>query len=257
MTKHDFSAPAAEILANKERRRTEIPSDFYSVTRMPNLFLCMQRIRALLKLLRGEGAIPLAGRRILEVGCGSGDWLLYLLTCGATPNLLCGIDLDEQEIARASGKLPRADLRVGNAAELPWPGAFFDLVLQMIAFSTMLDDELRQAVAREMVRVLKPDGFIVWYDLRVDNPWNPAIRAVKTREIKRLFPDCSVKLRSVTLLPPLSRRVVPVSWIAALVFEKIPLLRTHLLGSIRRAGSLEQRTMRKDTTARASSEGSV
>jgi len=222
-----------EILAHSKRRLERIPPDLYSLMRMPNLFIFTQRMRAIVKLLRREGFVSLEGRRILEVGCGAGDWLLYVVLCGATPEFLSGIDLDESEIARALVKLPRADLRTGDAAHLPWPDKNFDIVMQMTAFSTMLQPRLRRSVAREMVRVVKPDGMILWYDLRVDNPWNPGIRPVTPREIKRLFPGCSLRLRTVTLLPPLTRRIVPLSWTAALFLDKIPLLRTHILGCIR------------------------
>jgi SAM-dependent methyltransferase len=152
---------------------------------------------------------------------------------GATPELMSGIDLDEEAVNQAMRRLPRSDLRFGNAAALPWPDRSFDIVLQMTAFSTMLDGKLRQDVAREMMRVLKPDGAIISYDLRFGNPKNPSVRAVKAREIKEMFPGCSVKLKRVTLVPPLMRRVVPVSWMLALLLEKIPFLRSHLLGRIR------------------------
>lgn len=233
----DLPHPIQEILAHNERRRREIASDFYSLLRLPNLFIYTQRMRSLIAVLRREGAIPLADRRILEVGCGAADWLLYLVICGASPHLLSGIDLDEVEISRASRRLPAADIREGNAAKLPWQDGSFDIVLQMTAFSTMLKRELRQAVAREMLRVLKPGGLILWYDLRMDNPRNPGIRPVKTKEVKQLFPGCSVRLRPVTLIPPLARQIVPLSWVFGLFLEKIPFLRSHLLGSIRPARS--------------------
>jgi len=237
MSEGGFCSPADEILAHNIRRRKEIPGDFYSLLRLPNLFIYTQRMRSLIALLRRERAIPLANRKILEVGCGAGDWLLYLVICGASPHLLSGIDLDEVEIARASRRLPQADIRVGNAAKLPWCDGTFDIVLQMTAFSTMLQHELRRAVAGEMLHVLKPDGFILWYDLRMDNPWNPGIRPVKPKEVERLFPDCSIRLKPITLLPPLARQIVPLSWVAGLLLEKIPFLRSHLLGSIRPARS--------------------
>jgi SAM-dependent methyltransferase len=233
MDRDTLDSSLQEILDHIERRRKEIPADFYSLVRTPNLFMFTQRVRVLLKLLRQQGLIPLAKRRILEVGCGEGSWLVYLMLWGATPDLMSGIDLDQQALKQAMRRLPEADLRFGNAADLPWADHSFDIVLQMTAFSTMLDGRLRQDAAREMMRVVKPDGVIIWYDLRFDNPKNPSIRPVKAREIKEMFPGCSVKLKRVTLVPPLMRWIVPVSWILALLLEKIPPLRSHLLGRIR------------------------
>ena len=35
---------------------------------------------------------------------------------------------------------------------------------------------MKQAVAEEMLRVLKPQGLILWYDYHVNNPWNKDVR---------------------------------------------------------------------------------
>jgi hypothetical protein len=85
-----------------------------------------------------------------------------------------------------------------------------------------------------MVRIVKSDGLILWYDFRYDSPRNPNVRGIEKAEIRSLFPDCGIELHRVTLAPPLARGVVPISWIAALALEKIPLLRTHYLGVIRK-----------------------
>jgi len=231
--KEKFSHDIARILAENERRRREIPLDFYSLTHPANLFMVTQRNRLLLRLLRRERATCLAARRILDVGCGKGEWLMDFLSWGVTPEFLSGIDIDQQQIAEAARRLPKADLRVGNAAELPWPDASFDIVLQATLFSSILNADFRKAIADEMIRVTKPGGLILWYDLRFDNPWNPSVRGIRTGEIKKLFRGCVLTVKSTTLLPPLARKVVPVSWMAALLLEKVPLLRTHLLACIR------------------------
>jgi len=83
-----------------------------------------------------------------------------------------------------------------------------------------------------MRRVLEPGGVILWYDFRYDNPRNPHVRGIGAREIRSLFPGCTVRLRRVTLAPPIARRLVPFSWTVAYLVEKLPLLRTHYLGVI-------------------------
>lgn len=236
MGKGKFGSIVAEILAENERRRKEVPLDFYSVIHPSNLFTVTQRTRSLLRLLRREGIASLAGLRILEVGCGAADWLLNFVSWGATPEHLCGIDIDGQQIAQAVRKLPSADLRPGNAANLPWFDDHFDIVLQATAFTSILDSEFKKAIATEMIRVTKPGGLILWYDFRFDNPWNPHVRGIGARELKQLFPGCSLRLKRVTLLPPLARWIVPLSWAVALLFEKIPPLRTHILACIRSPG---------------------
>ena len=70
---------------------------------------------------------------------------------------------------------------------------------------------MKQAIAREMLRVLKPQGSILWYDFFMDNPRNSNVRGIGRRELASLFPDCRIWLRRVTLAPPLARRIVPVT----------------------------------------------
>ena len=75
--------------------------------------------------------------------------------------------------------------------------------------SSILDDGVRHAIASEMLRVLRPGGAVLWYDIRVDNPDNPDVRRVARDEIEALFPGCRVALTRATLAPPLTRLLAP------------------------------------------------
>jgi len=184
--------------------------------------------------LAAANLFPLDGRSVLDVGCGEGNWLLEFSQWGAAARDLHGVDLDQQRLNKARLKLPAADLHCGSAGQLPWPAASFDLVSQFTVFTSVLQPQLRNSMAQEMLRVLKPAGAILWYDLRRNNPRNPNVRGIGAGEIRSLFPGCSVRLQSVTLAPPLARVVVPCSWMAALMLEKLPFLRTHYVGIIRK-----------------------
>jgi ubiquinone/menaquinone biosynthesis C-methylase UbiE len=106
----------------------------------------------------------------------------------------------------------------------------FDIVLQSTVFTSILQDEMKRAVASEMARVLKSEGIILWYDFFYDNPKNPNVKGVKSEEIHRLFPNFHIKLERITLAPPLGRRIVPISWTGAMILEKFKVLNTHYLG---------------------------
>jgi len=54
---------------------------------------------------------------------------------------------------------------------------------QFTVFTSILDISMKQSIAGEMLRVLKPDGIILWYDYYRNNPMNPDVRGVKKREI--------------------------------------------------------------------------
>ena len=228
------------ILAEYARRETNLPPDFYSLRRPANLFADQQRTRALLRLLHHEGLFPLDEKKILDVGCGNGEHLLRLESWGAQPANLAGIDLIASRLARAVARFgdpegPQApDLRIGDASTLPWPNETFDIVHQATVFTSIMDIEMKRAVAREIVRVLKPGGVCIWYDFLFDNPRNVQVRGIGAREIRLLFPGCAVRLKKITLAPPIARRLVPISWIGALVLERLSVFNTHYLATIRK-----------------------
>jgi SAM-dependent methyltransferase len=222
----------ARIRAEYERRARELPAGFYGWDKPVNLFFRCQTVRRCIRALVREGMFPLRGRRVLDVGCGYGQWLTEFVLWGADVHELCGIDLVGARIEEARTKVPSADLRVDDASQLPWVDATFDLVTQFMVLTSVLDTSMKKRLASEMVRVVKPDGLILWYDFRYNNPQNPNVRGIGAKEVRSLFPGCMVKLEKVTLAPPLARRLVPVSWVAALLLEKVPFLRTHLLGVI-------------------------
>jgi ubiquinone/menaquinone biosynthesis C-methylase UbiE len=117
---------------------------------------------------------------------------------------------------------------------LPWSDAQFDVVLQSTVFTSILDERMKLAVAREMLRVLSPTGAIIWYDFRYDNPANKNVRGIAAAEIHALFPGCRVDKELTTLAPPIARRLVPHAWLLASALERLRLLNTHYLAVIRR-----------------------
>ncbi len=222
----------ARIRSEYERRGREIPEDFYSWTRGENFFGHCQTARAALRALLQGGMFPLRGRKVLDTGCGAGIWLLEFAQWGA--DSLHGIDLDPARVEIAKRRLPHADLHCGDARNLPWPDASFDVVSQFTVFTSILDPSVKEAFAAEMLRVLKPGGVILWYDFRFNNPANQQVRGIEETEIRSLFQGCEVTLKRVTLAPPIARRVVPLTWTGAAILEQIPWLRTHYVATIRR-----------------------
>lgn len=207
----------------------------YSYFSPGHLFILQERERRVLALLARHGFADLRNKNILEVGCGTGGWLREFIQWGARPENLTGIDLLADRVAAAQHLCPAAvQIHCGSATQLPFPDAVFDLVLQSTVFTSILDPTVKHRIATEMLRVVKDDGLILWYDFHVDNPRNPDVRGVKKREIHQLFPGCQIALSRLTLAPPLARILAPYSWLACYVLSKIPWLRTHTLGVIRK-----------------------
>jgi SAM-dependent methyltransferase len=230
MTNPEQINESERILREYQRRDREIPKDFYSLEKPGNRFLNESRKRRTAELLKKHGTFPLKDKKILEIGCGLGNWFADLKDWGALESDLSGIDLDQSRMRQTKDRFPKADLRVGDASHLPWSNKSFDIVLQSTVFTSILNSRMKEAIASEMTRVLKPGGFILWYDFFRNNPWNAQVRGVGAGEIKNLFPGCKTVLKRVTLAPPLARALAPHSPAVCALLENFRFLNTHYLG---------------------------
>ncbi len=206
----------------------------YTFFNRGNLFTIQERERVVLSLL-GEAEV---GRihelKVLDVGCGTGGWLLDLIRYGASAEHLHGCDLLPDRLSQACRRLPSAiTLTCADGGNLPYPSESFDLVSQFTVFTSILDSVLRQHVAAEMWRVLRVGGALLWYDFRLQGR-NPAVRAIHPREVRTLFPEGDFLLRRLTLAPPIARRLARWDWLTCEVLARIPWLRTHDLILIRK-----------------------
>ncbi len=218
------------VYAGREKFRER-----YTLFNPGNLYLVQSLERHFLNVLTKHGFRRLGDKKILEIGCGDGFRLRQFIQWGASPENVEGVDLLSETIFQARRLCPAGvQVNENNAAQLKFPDNTFDLVVQFTLFTSVLDTDIQQRIAGEMLRVVKDDGMIVWYDFYVNNPRNPEVRGVGKRDIARLFPDCSVDLRKVTLAPPLARLIAPYSPLACNLLEVIPWLRTFYLAAIRR-----------------------
>ena len=214
-----------------DRGRRLAGDDLYSKFNIANLFILQQRRRALIDLLRSLGFTDLRDTRIFEMGCGSGGVLLEYLDSGASPQNLYGCDLLLDRLQTAC--INHSFLSVINAdgQNIPYKSGSFDLVLQYTAFSSILDPNVKQNIANEIIRILHPGGMLIWSDFWL-NPTNAQTRGICPNEIRRLFPNCRYTFRRVTLAPPLVRRIVPGSWLFAALLERLKLFNSHYLAAI-------------------------
>ena len=217
-----------------ERRKAGDKEKVYSYFNQGNLYIIHQREKGLIHCLKHLKLTDLSDKKILEVGCGTGGLLREFVKYGAKPKNLHGIDLLEERIERARELNPNIEFLCGDASSLPYEDRFFDIVMQFTVFTSILDSGMKEKIASEMLRVLKADGTIIWYDYYVNNPWNPDVKGVKNKEIRELFPNCVFSLKRVTLAPPIVRTLAPFSTLLCLILDKVPFLRSHYLGIIRR-----------------------
>lgn len=211
------------------------PPSYYSLFNAGNLFVVQERERLLLRQLNRHNCHSLAGLSVLEVGCGGGYWLREFIKWGAAPTDITGVDLREEALSAAAQLCPPGvKLLCGNGTSLDFPNESFDIVLQSLVFTSILDEAMRHRLAQEILRVVKKTGLILWYDFHVNNPWNPDVRGVRKSEIRRLFPHCHIELQRVSPLLPLVKFIAPWSWTACSLLSSLRCLNTHYLGIIKK-----------------------
>ena len=94
--------------------------------------------------------------KVLDVGCGSGDNLRYILRDQAE---FFGLEYAAPTATIARRLLgKRADIRVASATEIPFGDGQFDLVMCIEVLEHLSEDS---RACREIARVLKPDGALI------------------------------------------------------------------------------------------------
>ncbi len=116
----------------------------------------MGRYSAKLAPALADAAGVTAGMRVLDVGCGPGG-LTSVLSERVGADHVAAIDPAEQFVVECSRLNPGADVRQGDAEDLPWPDDDFDAALSCLVVAFMKDAD---AGAREMARVTKPGGTV-------------------------------------------------------------------------------------------------
>jgi len=130
-----------------------------------------QEVLARVASLAGAGP----GRRVLDVGTGTGNLALEVSRRGADVVAVEPSPAMQQEARRKLGTIPVLD---GQFLSLPVQSGTFDAVVSSYAFHHLTDQEKAQGAA-ELLRVLKPGGVAVIGDVA----WaNDAARAAMIRK---------------------------------------------------------------------------
>jgi SAM-dependent methyltransferase len=187
-------------------------------------------------LLATEGLLPLEDRRLLEIGCGFGYQLQRMVRRGASPERCYGVDILADRIQLARRLHPEMHFSCADARQLAFDAGSFDIVLCFVVFSSILDKVVAAEVAVEIDRLLKPGGAVIWYDNLYANPSNRDVHAYTRADIKQLFRGYRLALQRTTLIPPLARRLGPMTPLLYPILSGLPFLRVRLLGVLRKPG---------------------
>ena len=95
-----------------------------------------------------------------------------------------------------------------------------------MVFTSILDKSFQEKLASRMWAWARPGGGILWIDFIWDNPKNPDVGWVPVKRIRQLFLGGRMLRWSVTLAPPIGRRLCKILPALYPVFNAIPLLST-------------------------------
>ena len=115
-----------------------------------------------------------SGHRILDICCGTGS-VVFAFAKRCPGALLVGYDFSHGMLRKAQEKsaASRPVYVEGDAAQLPFPDASFDVVTCSHALYE-LKEEAREKALKEMNRVMHPDGLVLLMEHEV--PSRPLIR---------------------------------------------------------------------------------
>ena len=112
------------------------------------------------------------GGRVLDAGCGFGDWVIFLRRLGFRAE---GLDYSEELVGRLRKEYPDVPWTVSDLRSTPYPDGAFDGV---ISLGVVEHEEAGPLAAlRELHRILRPGGVAI-----ITVPWDgPRQRRVSAR----------------------------------------------------------------------------
>jgi ubiquinone/menaquinone biosynthesis C-methylase UbiE len=160
---------------------------------------------------------------LLDLGCGE-----LSAVPGLTELARIGVDLLFERLveARRAHSVPLVN---ADGYQLPLRSGSVDVVTMFTMLSSVLESDVRASIASEVERVLVAGGAVLWYDFRYASSGNRAVRPVSVRELRKLFPSFEVRVRSLTVVPPIARRFGRFARWLYPVFAAIPPMRSHLV----------------------------
>ncbi|HLH42029.1 MAG TPA: class I SAM-dependent methyltransferase [Bryobacteraceae bacterium] len=130
--------------------------------------------------------------RVLDVGSGTGMMLI-----GAAKRLksgrATGVDFSgsieaAKQNAKLEGVADKIRIDPGDPFKLVYPDGHYDAVVSVLALHQIAEEQARRQLVREMLRVLKPGGRLVIFDVRGVGQYADTLRSAGAQQVERSSP---------------------------------------------------------------------
>jgi SAM-dependent methyltransferase len=125
---------------------------------------------------------------VLDVGCGAGSNLAWLVELGADPARLTGNDLIEDRIAEARRRFSGIRFIAGDFLRADVGGPY-DVVMLLAVLTSVTNPELKRRIVERCFELLKPGGIFFFYDRvrRAESPGSAHYKVLTFRELDEYF----------------------------------------------------------------------
>lgn len=129
--------------------------------------------------------------RLLDLGCGTGEasWPLWKRVASVT-----FMDRSPVMLRLARNKYPKGIYVRGDASELPFLDAEFDVVVSRGAVLSQMDEAQVRSTFRHLWRVLRPQGYVLFDFLTRPDAWPQEAPVYRTGwrrpEMEALLQEC-------------------------------------------------------------------
>lgn len=125
------------------------------------------RIKKIEKVLQRLLPSGLKGRNILDIGCGTGDFIALSLEQGA--DKVCGVDISPKVIEMARNRFKaygyRVSLEAKSLQNIELPKNTFDLITSVTVLQHIVDNDEVVGVLRKLSKSLKDGGYMVLLEI--------------------------------------------------------------------------------------------
>lgn len=166
--------------------------------------------------------------KFMEIGAGAGSNIPFFSSMGIIDENIYANELVEDRSQKLKLNFPNIHVLPGDALQLDMENTF-DIVFQSTVFTSILDLNFKKKLAKNLWKMTKTDGIVLWYDFMYDSPNNKSVKGIDKSEIKLLFNESkNIDFFKVTLAPPIGRRFQNLySFLNSFSF-----LRTHVIAVI-------------------------